>query len=73
MTRMIAEVNCIYQVVILYIYYACSRNTERNLFTICLFNNYISATHPMDISGVDLMKVPNNVVIVVSAIYDKNN
>lgn len=55
------------------IYYACSRNTKRNLFTICLFNNYINATHPMDISGVDLMKVPNNVVIVVSVVIEKNN
>ena len=27
----------------------------------------------MDISGVDLMKVPNNVVIIALAIYDKNN
>ena len=27
----------------------------------------------MDISGVDMMKVPNNVVIVVSAVIDKYN
>ena len=26
----------------------------------------------MDISGVDLMKVPNNVVVVVSVVIDKN-
>ena len=52
-------------------YYACSTNTERNSIATSIFNNYISVTHPADISEVDLMDVPNNVIIIESAIYDK--
>ena len=52
------------------LYYACSTNAERNSITTSIFNNYISVTHPFDISGVDLMDVPKNVIIIESAIYD---
>ena len=42
------------------LYYACSTKIERNLITISIFNNYISVTHPVDTSGVDLMDVSKN-------------
>ena len=51
----------------------CSTNTKRNSITTSLFKNYVKVTHPIDISGVDLIEVPNNVVVIESAIHDKIN
>ena len=53
-----------------YLYYACSTKVERNSITTSIFNNYISVTHPVDTSGVDLMDVSKNFIIIESVIYD---
>ena len=53
------------------LYYACSTKVERNSITTSIFNNYISVTHPVDTSGVDLIDVSKNVIIIESVIYDK--
>ena len=55
------------------LYYACSTNAERNSITTSLFKNYIQNTHPVNDENVDLTQVPKNVIIIESAIYDKNN
>ena len=58
---MTMEVNILYQIEIQKdLYYACSTKVERNSITTSIFNNYISVTHPVDTSGVDLIDVSKN-------------
>ena len=54
-------------------FYACETNAERNSITTSIFRDYINLTHPKEKSEVDLREVPDNVVIIESAIFDKNN
>ena len=54
-------------------YYACEIDAERNSITTSIFRDYINLTHPKEKSEVDLREVPDNVVIIESAIFDKNN
>ena len=54
-------------------YCACETDAERNSITTSIFRDYINLTHPKEKSEVDLREVPDNVVIIESAIFDKNN
>ena len=48
-------------------------NTSRNSITTIIFKDYINQTHPKEGGNFDLTEVPKNVVIIKSAIFDKNN
>ena len=54
-------------------YYTYETNAERNSITTSIFRDDINLTHPKENSEVDLREVPDNVVIIKSAIFDKNN
>ena len=52
--------------------YACAYNAERNSITTSIFSNYVNETHKMNASDLDLSEIPKDVVIIESAMFDKN-
>ena len=54
------------------IYYAYYSNDERNYITTNIFSEYMNTTHQDDDNNVDLNEIPKDVVIIESALFDKN-
>ena len=48
-------------------------NAERNSITISIFRDHINLTRPTEDGAVDFREVPDDVVIIESAIFYENN
>ena len=53
-------------------YYEYFSNDERNYITTSIFSEYMNAPHQDDDKNIDLNKMSKDMVIIESAIFDKN-